>query len=201
MTKSQKFSISLISLLFFPGTVLHELSHLFTAEILRVKTHGMEFKPEYSNGRLKMGSVMVSQSDPMRKFLIGIAPFVVGVGVLISLMFMYTRYYTFQSAFQSIQGFGIFIGVLFIVFIITNTMFSSKKDMEGVVELLIGAAIIFLLLYLVQLHPERFIFYMLESKYWQKIAQTVVLFLIAPLAINILVILITHPITKKYTLN
>lgn len=200
-THSQKISISVISLFFFPGTVLHELSHLITAELLRVRTHGMEFNPEYRDGRLKMGSVKVSQSDPVRQFFIGIAPFIVGVSILVSILFFYTRYFTFYSMFQSLQGFGAALGLLLIVFIITNTMFSSKKDMEGVVELIIITIVVFIILYLFNIHPENFIFYIFGNTYWQKIVQNIVLFLAVPLCINILVIVITRPITKRYTLG
>lgn len=201
ITHSQKFSISAISLLFFPGTVLHELSHLISAELLRVRTHGMEFNPEYSGGRLKMGSVKISQSDPIRRFIIGIAPFLVGVSVLLCIMFFYTQFFSIYNAFQNLKVFGISLGVLLIVFIITNTMFSSKKDMEGVMELCVLAVIIFIFLYLLNLHPEKYLFYILDNAYWQGLAYTVMLFLIVPLCINVLVLLITHPITKKYTLE
>lgn len=201
LTRSQKISVSLISLFFFPGTVLHELSHLLTAEVLRVKTHGMEFSPVYQNGRLKMGSVRVSQSDPIRQFFIGIAPFVMGVAALVSLLFLYTRYFTVYSAFQSGQGVLILFFLLLFVFIITNTMFSSKKDMEGVMGLVVLAVVVIIAFFILGLHPERVFYLLVENKYWQNSSRSVALFLAVPLTINIIVILIAYPILKKYTIR
>lgn len=200
-TKSQKVSVSLISLFFFPGTVLHELSHLIAAEVLRVKTHGMEFNPTYENGRLKMGSVKVSVSDPIRQFFIGIAPFVSGVLVLLSLLYIYTRYFNIFNSFQTLQGSALLFTLLLCVFIVTNTMFSSRKDMEGVIELLILGVIVFLVLFVLGLQPERIFSLLFGNKYLQGIIYSVVLFLAVPLGINLLVILATYPIIKKYTIR
>ena len=46
LSKSRGIGIGFLSLLFFPGTVMHELAHLFVAEILGVHTSGLTLVPE-----------------------------------------------------------------------------------------------------------------------------------------------------------
>ncbi len=70
------------TILFLPGTVIHELSHWIVAEILQVQTGAItifpDFEAENHVDRQRLGSVATAKSDPFRGFLIGIAPFVTG---------------------------------------------------------------------------------------------------------------------------
>lgn len=196
-TKSQKLSIMGISLFFFPGTVLHELSHFIVAEILRVKTHGMEFKPEYTNGRLKMGSVLISETDFLRNFLIGVAPFVVGCSVIVASLFTLFTSFSYRDVFYSPASFLITLGIVLLLFIVTNTMFSSKKDMEGAVELLVGILVVIGVLYIAGVRPEHYIGELLFQKSVLSVIKSVNVLLLVPLSIDIFVILVTHTILSK----
>src|SRR3989344_7444956 len=83
LTKSRPVAVSFLSILFFPGAVIHELAHLFTAEILGVRTSGLTLVPEgIEQKEVRTGSVSISQSDPIRRAVIGIAPVFVGLGTL-----------------------------------------------------------------------------------------------------------------------
>lgn len=132
--KNEKTVIKFLSFIFLPGTIIHELSHMFLAEFLFVKTGNMEFMPKIQNdGNVKLGSVGIANCDPFRRFLIGIAPVIGGVGIL-SLFF-----YLFGNGEW---GFNFKTVILLIVsFEIGNTMFSSKKDMEGAIALVISLII------------------------------------------------------------
>lgn len=114
-------TIQILSLLFLPGVILHEFSHLLVANLLFVQTGEIEFLPEIHGNQVKMGSVAVAKTDPFRRFLIGVAPIVGGFGAI--LLFSYYLFATLIS-WQSIL-------LLYIIFQISNTMFSSSKDMEG----------------------------------------------------------------------
>ena len=46
LTRSRPAAISFLLVLEFPGTAIHELSHLFTAEILGVRTGKLSLEPE-----------------------------------------------------------------------------------------------------------------------------------------------------------
>ncbi len=122
---SRPVGMSIVSLIFFPGTVVHELSHLFTAEILGVRTGHLTLVPESIDSTdVKTGSVAIAQTDPFRRTLIGIAPLTVGVLALSTLSYVYQ--------FQFVNNRAITIVYYYLIFSISNSMFSSKEDMKGV---------------------------------------------------------------------
>jgi hypothetical protein len=76
------------TILFLPGTIIHELSHWIVAEVLQVRTGTIEILPDFKeqgSGQQRLGSVATAHSDPLRGFLIGAAPFVTGIAILIVL--------------------------------------------------------------------------------------------------------------------
>lgn len=129
-TRSKKITIYLLSFLFFPGTVLHELSHAFMAVIFFVPVDRMEFIPQIQEDYVKMGSVQIGQTDFFRRFFIGTAPLIFGSSILIGLLFYATQNSLFTDPLYLIL-------ILYCAFEIGNTMYSSKKDMEGAIELLV----------------------------------------------------------------
>ena len=118
-------TVYLLSFLFLPGVVLHELSHLLVANLLLVPTGEVEFFPEIQGHEVKMGSVAVAKTDPLRRFLIGLAPIIGGIGVI--------------AVASGFLGSSL---LFYCIFQIANTMFSSKKDMEGALELVAGVLIL-----------------------------------------------------------
>ena len=78
---SAKPGIAIYSLFVLPGTIIHELSHWIVAELLLVKTGEITIFPEES----RLGSVSTAKSDPFRGFLIGLAPFITGLIILMIL--------------------------------------------------------------------------------------------------------------------
>ncbi len=121
LTTSRPVAISVLSILFFPGTVIHELAHLFTAEILGVRTSGLTLVPEgIEEKNVRTGSVSIAQSDPIRRAIIGIAPIFVGMGAL------FTIFYYLPHIPYSLLGIPYYL-----LFVISNTMFSSPEDMDG----------------------------------------------------------------------
>lgn len=133
-TRSLSFlPITLISFIFLPGIIIHELSHLLVASILFVKTGEIEFMPQRHEGELKLGSVSIGQTDPVRRFLIGVSPIIGGLGII---------FVIFQFASLSTTGILIKVLLSYVLFTIGNTMFSSKKDLEGAITLLLVILII-----------------------------------------------------------
>jgi hypothetical protein len=155
LTKSRPIAIGFLSLLFFPGTVIHELAHLFTAEILGVRTSGLTLVPEgLEEKNVKTGSVAIAQSDPIRRAIIGIAPIFVGLGTLGLLSYFLPSIWT-QTQIDATQGvlfsspsLYYMLLTIYSLFAVSNTMFSSPEDMEGfwpvvvVIALVMGAAYI-----------------------------------------------------------
>src|SRR6266540_3946697 len=79
VTRNPQLTIGLFSFLFFPGVLLHELSHFVMAKILRVRTGNFSLVPTpLPNGRLQMGYLETEPTDIIRDSLVGLAPLIAG---------------------------------------------------------------------------------------------------------------------------
>ena len=143
LTRSRKVTIYLMSLIFLPGIIIHELSHYFCASLLFVRVGKINFLPKISDSeKVTMGSVEIEKTDPIRRFLIGASPFFFGMVIICVVPFYIFR--NGNSVFPPDNAMEILI-ILFItyfLFTVANSMFSSKKDMEGSLVLLIFLAVI-----------------------------------------------------------
>src|SRR5512145_1583640 len=79
LTRSARLALGLFSLLFFPGVLLHELSHYLMARLLGVRTGRFSLLPELMpDGKLRLGFVETAETDIVRDALIGAAPLISG---------------------------------------------------------------------------------------------------------------------------
>jgi hypothetical protein len=79
ITRRADMAMYLFALLFFPGILLHELSHYVMALILKVRTGRFSLLPQaLPDGRLQLGYVETYGSDWLRETLIGAAPLIAG---------------------------------------------------------------------------------------------------------------------------
>ena len=154
-------ALVVFSILFLPGVLLHEISHLLMAWILRVKTLRISFIPQpMPDGRLRMGYVETSSTDIFRDSFIGVAPLLSG-GAFIA----YTSYVRFDlsiSWYQLIwKNPGDWLGSIqrvvshpdfwlwfYLLFIVSSTMFPSESDRRAWLPMLFILAAIALLLLL-----------------------------------------------------
>lgn len=140
--RSRPVAISLLLALQFPGTVIHELSHLFTAEVLGVKTGKLTLEPEsIREASIQAGSVMIAESDPFRRYAIGLAPLVWGMVVLTAISYFLQTLHTVEPWMYALLG--------YLLFAVSNTMFPSPEDVKGIWPFLIVVSIFLLLGYLV----------------------------------------------------
>lgn len=136
VTKSRKASFYILSFLFLPGTFVHEFSHLLAAIITVVPVGKFSLWPEIDEeGGVKLGSVAIAHTDPFRRTFIGIAPIVFGTLILLGLVFFFDA---IKAIFVNQNLAYLVIG--YFVFVISNTMFSSKKDLEHSWILLLAIA-------------------------------------------------------------
>lgn len=120
---NKKAIYSSLSLIFFPGTVIHELSHFLVAILLFLKVRSIRIFPSWSENKIKLGSVLYEKRDPVSGVLVGIAPIFAGF-----------LFFFFMSQVGILTAENIYIklvGVL-LIFIISTTMFSSKEDLKDV---------------------------------------------------------------------
>lgn len=142
ITRNNKIAVYLLSLLFFPGTFLHEIAHWIMSILLFVSPGSISLIPKLEKNSIKFGSVLIEKTDPLRNLMIGAAPVFLGLTIIIG-----SIYFTLNHGLLA-NYWTIFI-LSCLVFEIGNTMFSSKKDMEGALELigiiLLVAGIVYLL--------------------------------------------------------
>lgn len=151
ITKNKKITVYFLAILFLPGTIIHELSHFLSGLFLLVPVGEIEFIPEFDDGSVKLGSAEIGKTDPIRRFIIGIAPLIVGTILILTAVYLFSV--------VSIMGENIWLKRLIIgamVFELGNTMFLSKKDLEGAWKIYIFLAIILIILYIsgFSLSPE-----------------------------------------------
>ncbi len=135
VTKSKHATVQLLSFLFLPGVIVHELAHMLVASILFVPVGEIEFMPKLVGDSVKLGSVSIAKTDPLRRALIGFAPVFLGLVIILGSLFYFS---------PSVSSWLIVV-LLYVLFEVGNTMFSSKKDMEGTLEVLV---VVFLFLVL-----------------------------------------------------
>ena len=147
--------------LLLPGILIHELSHWVTAKLLGVRTGKITLWPSGRHGnQMRMGSVRVARTDPLRASLIGVAPLISGslailiIGQLILGLGDLGKVLLdgqWQQAWHDLRGhlrtpdFWLW---LYLIFAISNAMLPSETDREPwrPVLLFIGlAALIFYL--------------------------------------------------------
>jgi len=138
--KNRKFAFYVYSVLFLPGTFVHEISHFLAAILLLVPVGKLELLPEiYENeDGAALGSVEIAKTDPLRRFLIGIAPFVLGTTIIIGIIYFFTSNGLLTNYYYLLL-------IAYICFQIGNSMFASRKDLEGALELFV----FFIFLYIV----------------------------------------------------
>ncbi len=89
LTKHRKASLAIYAIIMFPGVVLHEFSHWFTANMLGVQTGRLSLWPEImKDGNIRLGYVEYYKTKdlgPFRESLIGVAPLVFGITAVISI--------------------------------------------------------------------------------------------------------------------
>lgn len=190
-TQSKKATIYYLAILFFPGTFVHELSHYLMAVFLNVRVGDMEFMPQMQEHGVKLGSVSVAHTDPFRRLLIGMAPFLYGTGIILGFLYFGAQYQLFNNFwFLLITGYA--------VFEIGNTMFSSRKDMEGALELLIVIFLVTVILYLTGLRlPAIDPNVLFGHPIIKQIFEKGTLFLLVPLGIDLVLLMLLGFIRRK----
>lgn len=101
LTRRQDVSTILFSIFFFPGILLHELSHAAAAVLLRVKVRRLSLTPRtLANGSLQMGVLETDPADFVREALIGSAPLLTGTAFL---AWVGMKALNLDSLFQAVQ--------------------------------------------------------------------------------------------------
>ena len=190
ITRNQKATIKIFHVLFLPGVLIHELSHLITAEVLFVKTYGLSLSPENFGSELRMGSVKIEKTDPVRRTIIGFAPVFVGFVII------FLANYILLSEASIVGSFFSFVLLFIIVFEIGNTMFSSRKDLDGTIGLLLFFALVLIILSILGYRFEGVLNF-INSFNAQEILQKGIKVLMVPILIDLIIILIAKILIRR----
>lgn len=139
--KNDKLILFFVSFIYFPGTVIHELSHYIAALILNLHPSEIQLFPSINGKNVKLGHVLYRKypHDFIRPILVGVAPF---VGGLISLwVLVQSTFFPGNTWWQTLL-FG------YLVLTITANMFSSKQDLVDIGYLIPTGLLVAFLYYL-----------------------------------------------------
>lgn len=143
--KSEKRVLTLVTVFFLPGTILHEMAHFFGATLLMLKVKEVTILPQRKNHYVKLGSVLYEKKDVIRGVLVGISPF------FFAMFFFWltskTHIFPHPNLIVSIlSGYGIFV--------VTSTMFSSSKDLQDLLFVIPLGIIVIGILYILNIRIE-----------------------------------------------
>lgn len=134
---SDKIVFIFVSLIFLPGTIIHELSHFLAAISLLLHVREVHVFPQWEKNYIKLGRVIYEKKDVIRSIFVGIAPVIVGL-----------LFFWWFSAIDvlSINHWGFRILMVYGIFVISTSMFSSKQDLIDIIYiipffLIVGAVI------------------------------------------------------------
>ena len=159
LCSTTKPGIVFYTIIFLPGTIIHELSHWIVAEILQVRTGTITIFPDLEdqhNGQQRLGSVATITTDPFRGFLIGIAPFFIGLLILIVLGRLLST--GISTGFLWWQLVLIIYGIV----VMGNSILISASDRRTWPFILIFFSLITIILYRMRFSPSASI-YLLSS--------------------------------------
>lgn len=137
---SKILSVRILSFLFLPGIIVHELSHILVAAVMFVPVGEIEFTPKVTEGSVRLGSAAIGKTDPVRRAIIGLAPIVAGIAILLATAAFYAH-----SSYELVSLASLIL--FYAVFQIGNTMFSSTRDLEGLIETLVAGAVLGAIVY------------------------------------------------------
>jgi hypothetical protein len=154
LTGDSDRSFLLYSLLLFPGTVVHELSHFAAALFLDVRVRKLSLIPtRQPDGPVRLGFVEIDRTETLREALIGLAPLIAGTAFV--LLLAPPGLPTLQESRPLAEQLGDLLGsipnalgapdfwlLLYLIFSISNGMLPSESDRQAwrPVALWLGAA-------------------------------------------------------------
>lgn len=139
---SDRIVFIFVSLIFLPGTIIHELAHFLAAISLMLRVHEVHVFPQWEKNYIKLGRVVYEKKDVIRSIFVGIAPVIVGL-----LFFWWFSAINVLSA----EDIRIRIIMVYAIFVISTSMFSSKQDLIDIIYIIPFFLIVGAMIYIFQI--------------------------------------------------
>ncbi|HJX45601.1 MAG TPA: hypothetical protein VJ399_00305 [Patescibacteria group bacterium] len=189
LTKSKKASTYFYSFLFLPGIIFHEISHFLAALFLLVPVGRINLNPTFEEDtkgnikEIKLGSVEIGKAGLIRGTLVGFAPFIFGITlILLGIGWVISK--------ELLGNWTVVLISIYIIFEIGNTMFLSRSDLKTALELTLVVVVLCLILYLfgirISLDPQSFL-----SQSVVDVLKTVDKFLLVPIGLDFILFTFT----------
>lgn len=177
----------IIALIYFPGTVIHELSHFLMAILLLLPVHKLSLLPQRNGDSVRLGYVLYEKKDIFRGMIVGVAP------VLVGILFLWW--------FYTIDFFSVEFGWApllkgYLIFILSSTMFSSKQDLVDIGYLMPILLLVGMIGYLFNI---EFLFFLKNESFVEAMSNfmySVTIYSSISLAIHIVIILMCKSIKR-----
>lgn len=130
-------SVYIVSFIFLPGTLIHEMSHVMTTLLVGGRVGRINLWPQIEHDHIKLGTAEVEVMDPFRNSLVGVSPLIIGSALIVYL----------SSVFQN-QTIEIQILIGYVIFQISNSMFLSPSDIKEFKYLFLIFIIILILVFI-----------------------------------------------------
>jgi hypothetical protein len=132
-TRSPLFATRVYDILLFPGIVLHELAHVVVATLLRVHVLRVSLFQLRRSNDPRQGEVVVARADPLRMSLIGAAPLLLGIPVVLWLLRVIEippqgLSMASLEALRPIARDPLRVAGLYTIWAVANAMFPSAAD-------------------------------------------------------------------------
>lgn len=120
---------------------MHELSHFLVAKILFVPVGKFSLKPQKLEKEIVLGSVAIARTNIVKRLLIGVAPVFTGLFIILAAAYVAVT----RNMASEPTTVALFI---YFVFVVANTMFSSKTDLVGAWKVVLFGVLAAILFYL-----------------------------------------------------
>ncbi len=159
LTKRIDLALTIFSIIFLPGVVIHELSHYLMARLLKVPVGKFSIVPQsMADGRLRLGYVETASTDFFRDALIGAAPLITGsvfvayAGLVhLELSSLWAQLSTgnlssLNSSYSTVMNQPDFWIWFYLIFVVSSTMFPSATDRRAWSPILLTVGVVIALI-------------------------------------------------------
>ncbi len=191
MTKREGLSTHLLAFLFLPGVIVHELSHYLAAKFLFVPTGKVSLFPKKDGDYVKLGSVSIAQSNILKEFIIGVAPLISGILIILAVVYF---------LLQDLSGFNFLkiILSLYAIFVVSNTMYASRKDFQAALPFLVTIIVLIIVLVVLDIRLPVITFDLLPQIDLNRIFNMGSIYLGIPIAIDLIFILVLRIFNRMW---